>query len=408
MKQQTEPQLAPAAPVQKMALMRVSQNRSFQLGLIALLTAAVFVLSLQAGEGILPVIIGTMAEAYIEVTSFVAATLFLFYGLERLTNFSVEETLTKVTPSVQVAFAAFLGALPGCGGAIIVVTKYTTGRLSFGSMLAVLIATMGDAAFILIATQPSVWLLVATIALCAGTITGLIANAIHTPDFMRPKKMSLKACPPNRHDNGIGGMINNAWLAIFLPGFVFGIFGAFEFNLDAYINSSIWPEPSLTIGAVGATLSVAMFAIPAIMGKAPTKLCNCPVSGFTDMTSRVINDANFVTMFVVLAFMIFEVSIYAFNIDLKAAFSGYHMLAPLIAVGIGFIPGCGAQLLVTSLYLTGAIPLSAQIGNALSNDGDALFPALAIAPKVAIVATLYSAIPALAIGYGWLFLVELA
>ena len=70
MRQQTEPQLAPAAPVQKMALMRVSQNRSFQLGLIALLTAAVFALSLQAGEGILPVIIGTMADAYIEVTSF--------------------------------------------------------------------------------------------------------------------------------------------------------------------------------------------------------------------------------------------------------------------------------------------------------------------------------------------------
>jgi hypothetical protein len=36
-----------------------------------------------------------------------------------------------------------------------------------------------------------------------------------------------------------------------------------------------------------------------------------------------------------------------------------------------------------------------------------LFPAIAIAPKVAVVATLYSAVPAVIISYGWLFLVEL-
>ena len=59
------------------------------------------------------------------------------------------------------------------------------------------------------------------------------------------------------------------------------------------------------------------------------------------------------------------------------------------------------------MYLSGIIPLSAQIGNALSNDGDALFPNIAIAPRVAIVATLYSAVPALILAYGWLFLSEL-
>jgi hypothetical protein len=45
-----------------------------------------------------------------------------------------------------------------------------------------------------------------------------------------------------------------------------------------------------------------------------------------------------------------------------------------------------------------------MIGNAISNDGDALFPAIALAPKMAIIATLYSAIPALIISYTFLFL----
>ena len=52
------------------------------------------------------------------------------------------------------------------------------------------------------------------------------------------------------------------------------------------------------------------------------------------------------------------------------------------------------------------VPLSAEIGNAISNDGDALFPAIALAPKAAIIATLYSAIPAFIFAYGYMFLFE--
>ena len=47
------------------------------------------------------------------------------------------------------------------------------------------------------------------------------------------------------------------------------------------------------------------------------------------------------------------------------------------------------------------MPFSSLMANAIANDGDALFPALALAPKAAILATLYSALPALLIGYGF-------
>ncbi|MGC9460760.1 putative manganese transporter, partial [Vibrio genomosp. F10] len=42
----------------------------------------------------------------------------------------------------------------------------------------------------------------------------------------------------------------------------------------------------------------------------------------------------------------------------------------------------------------------------ISNDGDALFPAIALAPKAALMATIYSVIPAFIIGYGYFFLFE--
>ena len=77
-----------------------------------------------------------------------------------------------------------------------------------------------------------------------------------------------------------------------------------------------------------------------------------------------------------------------------------------IAVLVGFVPGCGPQIVVTTLYLSGALPFSALIANAISTDGDALFPAIALAPRAAIAATLYSALPAVLIGYGWMLLLE--
>jgi hypothetical protein len=46
------------------------------------------------------------------------------------------------------------------------------------------------------------------------------------------------------------------------------------------------------------------------------------------------------------------------------------------------------------------------MGNAISNDGDALFPAIALAPKAAIIATLYSAVPAIIVAYGYMYLFE--
>ena len=49
---------------------------------------------------------------------------------------------------------------------------------------------------------------------------------------------------------------------------------------------------------------------------------------------------------------------------------------------------------------------SAPLGNAISNDGDALFPAIALAPRAAVMATLYSAIPALLVAYAYYWIWE--
>jgi len=117
-------------------------------------------------------------------------------------------------------------------------------------------------------------------------------------------------------------------------------------------------------------------------------------------------DTQFVLAWVVVAFLLFELSILWFAIDITQLFQGMGLGLVALAIVIGFLPGCGPQILVTTLYLNGAIPFSAQLGNAISNDGDALFPAIALSPKAAMLATFYSALPAFIVGYGYYFLFE--
>ena len=109
----------------------------------------------------------SVADAYIAVTSFVAGTLLFFYTLEKYLNIDIKKILLN-RPKLEVFISSFLGALPGCGGAIIVLTQYSRGKVSFGSVVAALTATMGDAAFLLIAREPLTGLLILSIGLVEG------------------------------------------------------------------------------------------------------------------------------------------------------------------------------------------------------------------------------------------------
>jgi len=100
------------------------------------------------------------------------------------------------------------------------------------------------------------------------------------------------------------------------------------------------------------------------------------------------------------AFLVFELLVAGFGLDLATFLEGAWLLMPLLGTLVGFLPGCGPQILVATFYLSGALPVSALAANAISNDGDALFPALALAPRAAFAASLVTAAPALLVGYG--------
>ena len=339
------------------------------------------------------VIRSSMIDAYIQVSVFVGFTLFVFIGLDSLTKFDVKNFLSK-TQKFHVGIAAFLGAIPGCGGAIIVVTQYIQGRISFGSLVAVLTATMGDAAFLILAIEPTTGLLIFGIGIIVGSISGYIIDFIHDKNFMQSEtKIKVEFEKINKT---FVSNFNLFWLFLFIPGFILGILVAFqiEFVSPAYNSLLVF------VASAGAILSIFMWSLN------PLSDFQCSTDKSRGLLSRVVDTTNFVTTWVISGFLVFEIFMYFTSLDLKIFFDLWLPFVPLVAILFGFLPGCGPQVVVATFYLNGYIPLSAELGNAISNDGDALFPAIALAPKAAILATLYSAIPALVVAYGYFYLFE--
>lgn len=325
-----------------------------------------------------------MTDAFIQVTAFVAATLMLFYGAEKLFDFDLGKVLRNAK-GLQVPAAALMGAIPGCGGAVVVVAAYSSGNVGFGAVVATLTATMGDAAFLLIATRPEVAAVVLPVSLIVGIISGYLVDRFDRSDYRGPARATCDLAPligKTRYRDMAFGLIA-------IPGLVFGVAQLAQVDLEATFGH--WPT---WVALAGTVIGLLIWATSPV--KAMTHQKDSAVT-------RTAEETAFIAVWVIGAYLAYDYMVEYAGLDLEAIFASIGILLPLIGIIVGFVPGCGPQVLVTTLYINGLIPFAALMGNAISNDGDALFPAIALNPKAAVIATLYSAVPAFIVAYGFYF-----
>ncbi|MCU4675225.1 putative manganese transporter [Catenovulum sp. 2E275] len=347
--------------------------------------------------------LNVLSDAFFQVGVFVLATLCIYHFAASALN-KLDLPVIKKVSEFKIIFAALLGMLPGCGGAIIVITQFIKGQYSFGAVVAVLTATMGDAAFLLMATMPADSISVMLISLTVGCLSGYITDGIFGKNFLRPNTDNIavkKSCPISTSKLAVA-----LWKLMLVPAIIISGLMAFQQDPNEWLNL---PRGSVELfGGVFAILAILMWAIESSSADNQFQdlVAEHEKSSTSTWFAQAVQDTNFVLSWAVMAFLVFELINYWADLDLTEWFGQWSMFAPLIGVLIGLIPGCGPQIVVTSLYINGAVPFSAQLGNAISNDGDALFPAIALAPKVALYATLCSTVPALIVAYSYYWLFE--
>ena len=77
--------------------------------------------------------------------------------------------------------------------------------------------------------------------------------------------------------------------------------------------------------------------------------------------TRAAEETGFIAIWVIGAYLAYDYIVAFSGVDLKDLFASVAPLLPLMGVLIGLIPGCGPQVLVTTMYVNGLIPFAALI-----------------------------------------------
>lgn len=395
-------------------------------------------------QEILNLIIGSAESAFIEVTVFVGAVLMIFGYINFKQAGKLVERIGK-SKKTQPIIGALLGLTPGCGGAIFVMPLFPSGVVSFGTVVATLIATMGDSAFVLMSVMPKEYILVSILSFIVAVITGYIVDYFGFGDRLfegiQARTLDTKEVESlhSNFDHSFEDTLSHIgheegdeldlilhheikghqdvdtfgykfthtlypiyWVVISI-GLVLGILDLFQVD----INEMPIPNLGTILGILGIGLSILMM----IMSK---KFIQDDTHEETelkalDLKETIIHNAQetaFVASWVFVAYLVYEMFIlglgsgnYAAGEALMTSFLTQTGLAAVIVGAlIGIIPGCGPQIIFVTLYTRGLVPFAALLANAISQDGDALFPLIAIDKRSALWATVFNTIAALVVG----------
>ena len=296
-----------------------------------------------------------MHSAIVTVTAPVFALLFLILLVDEAGWLSPER-LFKRAGKAQPALGAALSAVPGCAGSLTLTRLYTAGAVSGATLLAGHLATMGDASFVLWAGKPLPTLGLLGIVLVVGTGAGLLAQRFNLS--------STPAVP--HHANEDSSTETVPWLA------ALWVLLAVAVGLDTVLGLS-----TLTNLVLGVALAVVSLAALRTLKK--QKASRAGVRAIL----TAVRDAAEITLWVMAADVLFTVAAHGGGVGIINLLHGNLMLDVALGAVVGLIPGCGPQIVVATLFVTGNLPFAAVLANTLSQHGDAIFPLLGSARRTA-------------------------
>lgn len=327
----------------------------------------------------------------------------------------------------QILFSALLGLIPGCIGGFAAVSLYAGRMISFGALIAMMIASCGDEAFMMIAMDPEkslvifAWLLL--IAVCAGILVDFTFTRLKIRDFRDSAHgrmtVSHRCCHHHGHEDdgalaaGAGGPVKEdgcsdgdkggkkrkptfhraamfAGVVIFIAALTSGIL--------EHDHAGVPETPAGNFDFLSETWMLYLFAGLSVI-----------VSGFILLASDHFIDEHlwkdvvrrhlpviFCWTFGILLIVEFGLG----YVDLNRWISDNTALMILLAAAIGIIPESGPHLIFVTLYAGGIVPLPVLLASCISQDGHSSLPLLAESKKSFAAAKLINFGIALAVGYG--------
>ena len=378
------------------------------------------------------IVVTSMRDAFLAVTVFVAAMVLLFSWLQYVTSGRFVEYIQE-HKKLQPIIGALMGLTPGCGGAIVMMPMYARGYVTYGTVVATLIATLGDSAFVLIGAAVAdsrfiaPMIAVHVISFCVGVTWGYFVDITGTTprnplgkfgptigeeDTQTPSDDSTSPLEDLSREvpEGLGYRILHQgyvlWWAVTALGLIFAILLLVwagqdsDFSLELAYNPLTLNGFITWIGLLGTTLSIILYIAQKNWFADDTEATiGDKLHSMRETMVHAASETAFVTFWVMIAYLVFEfMMLFGGLADDDLARHGDGLVAVIIAATIGLIPGCGPQIIAITAYTKDIISFPALAANAISQDGDALFPLLVRHKAASLWATVHTTIPAIIVG----------
>ena len=385
---------------------------------------------------VVEVIVVSMRDAFLAVTVFVAAMVFLFSWLQYATAGKFVDAI-RANKKWQPAIGALMGITPGCGGAIVMMPMYARGYVTYGTVIATLIATIGDAAFVLIGAALTDSSFIApvvavhVISFSVGIFWGYLIDfqsvtpqqplGKYGPTFedTMPLQDEVEEPPEDRQavfddlgreeEGGLGYFLlhrgYSLWWMVTAIGLIFAVLLLVWSAQDGYELALSYNPLTLDgfitwVGLLGTSLSVVLYISQRNWIKDDTEASiGDKLYSMRETMSHSASETAFVTFWVMAAYLIFEFTMLFSGVgEDQLATYGQGFIAVTVAALIGLVPGCGPQIIAVAAYTKDVISFPALAANAISQDGDALFPLLVRHRAASLWATVHTTIPAFLVG----------
>lgn len=307
----------------------------------------------------------------------------------------------------QVVLGAGLGIIPGCMGGFAAVSMYSHKLLSFGALIAMMIASSGDEAFVMLAMIPKEALILCAVLFGVAVVAGWIV------DLLSKKKEADPACCEEgfqlhedehghhaKHEKSSFKHMRHASaerIALLLGVVIFIIalaFGLLEHDheheheaAEAVSHINVFDEYWLNLFFAVVSLVVVWFV--ATVNEHIVK---------EHLWEHVIRK-HFLSIFLWTfgALLVIELGLH--YLDMESWINSNIPWMILLAVLVGIIPESGPHMLFVTLFATGTVPFSVLLASSISQDGHASLPLLAESKRSFLKAKLINIFVALIIGF---------
>ena len=321
------------------------------------------------------------------ITSFVLMMMFLIEYINVQTR-GVWQNSLKKSRFGQYILAAFLGVVPGCLGAFTVVSLYSHRMVSFGALVAAMIATSGDEAFVMLSMFPSEALLLNAILFVTALATAYVVDFTfrNQNNFLKASQHEFELHEEeNCHCFDINEILRQLKQMTFPRAFLITLFVLFlAAVLSGELGPQVWNWKKITF-TIGAGISLL------IVVSVPDHFLE------QHLYEHVIKKhllRIFLWTFAALLVVHFIQNYLNLDIWLKE-----NTLAVLItATLVGIIPESGPHLIFATLYANGVVPFAVLLASSISQDGHGTLPLLAFSVRTYIWLKIVNIIVALLIG----------